>query len=225
MAAAASSYYPAGVSLQTLQTLQTLQRYPSQTLRGAPRSESGCRGPRGRQGQSTPPPPPSNLPSPAGSLRAESDEANIVIEWLTFLQLQDYARDFIDNGYDDLETLKKVGPDDLDAIGVVSVHHRAFLLDAVRVLREQASSKIDLAPRGVVLMHFSSISRGPPGSTSCWEPGSARSPTSTTTTTSNSSNSNRPTSTTTATTTLTGRRPPQASRPPIRRRSPGRTTR
>ena len=55
-----------------------------------------------------------------------------------------YALDFLDNGYDDLETVKRVGPEDLDAIGVVSVHHRAFLLDAVRVLREQGAAWVYL---------------------------------------------------------------------------------
>ena len=64
---------------------------------------------------------------------------NIVVEWLTFLQLGQYSKSFLDNGYDDLETVKKIGPADLDAIGVLSAHHRAFLLDAVRVLKEQAS--------------------------------------------------------------------------------------
>lgn len=67
----------------------------------------------------------------------ECSEANIVVEWLNFLQLGHYSKGFLDNGYDDLETVKKVGPADLDAIGVVSVHHRSFILDAVRVLREQ----------------------------------------------------------------------------------------
>ena len=62
---------------------------------------------------------------------------NIVVEWLTFLQLGQYSKGFLDNGYDDLETVKKIGPADLDAIGVLSAHHRAFLLDAVRVLKEQ----------------------------------------------------------------------------------------
>ena len=73
-----------------------------------------------------------------------SEEANIVVEWLHFLQLGHYASDFLDNGYDDLETVKRVGPEDLDAIGVVSVHHRAFLLDAVRVLREQGAAWVYL---------------------------------------------------------------------------------
>ena len=45
----------------------------------------------------------------------------------------------MDNGYDDLETVKQIGTEDLDAIGVVNKHHRAFILDAVRVLREQGS--------------------------------------------------------------------------------------
>ena len=73
-----------------------------------------------------------------------SHEANIVVEWLHFLQLGHYASDFLDNGYDDLETVKRIGPEDLDAIGVVSVHHRAFLLDAVRVLREQGAAWVYL---------------------------------------------------------------------------------
>merc|ERR1719315_634125 len=69
---------------------------------------------------------------------------NIVIEWLTFLQLGQYSKGFIDNGYDDLETVKKIGPADLDAIGVLSAHHRAFLLDAVRVLKEQGAAWVYL---------------------------------------------------------------------------------
>ena len=76
--------------------------------------------------------------------QSRSEEANIVVEWLHFLQLGHYAHDFLDNGYDDLETVKRVGPEDLDAIGVVSVHHRAFLLDAVRVLREQGAAWVYL---------------------------------------------------------------------------------
>jgi len=76
---------------------------------------------------------------------------NIVVEWLTFLQLGQYARGFLDNGYDELETVKKIGPADLDAIGVLSAHHRAFLLDAVRVLKEQGAAWVYLllgAPGG-----------------------------------------------------------------------------
>ena len=46
----------------------------------------------------------------------------------------------MDNGYDDLETVKQIGTDDLDAIGEVNKHHRNFILDAVQVLREQGIS-------------------------------------------------------------------------------------
>lgn len=75
--------------------------------------------------------------SSSGSSGSSSSSGNIVSDWLQFLQLGHYAQNFLDNGYDELEVVKRIGPADLDAIGVVSVHHRAFLLDAVRVLREQ----------------------------------------------------------------------------------------
>ena len=60
-----------------------------------------------------------------------------VSAWLNFLQMDSYSQEFVDNGYDDLETVKKIGEEDLDAIGVAAPSHRAFLLDAVKVLREQ----------------------------------------------------------------------------------------
>ena len=55
-------------------------------------------------------------------------------------------QDFLDNGYDDLETVKKIGMEDLDAIGVTNKHHRGFLIDAVRVLREQGEEKNKYVP-------------------------------------------------------------------------------
>ena len=80
-----------------------------------------------------------SLIAPAAHCAGVEEVPNIVIEWLTFLQLGQYSHGFLDNGYDDLETVKKIGPADLDAIGVMSAHHRAFLLDAVRVLKEQVT--------------------------------------------------------------------------------------
>ena len=85
------------------------------------------------------PAPSSRIEAEPGAGDSEADGPNIVVEWLAFLQLGHYSKGFLDNGYDDLETVKKIGPADLDAIGVLSAHHRAFLLDAVRVLKEQAS--------------------------------------------------------------------------------------
>ena len=52
---------------------------------------------------------------------------NAVGTWLHFLQMGQYLSDFIDNGYDDLETAKKIGDEDLDAIGVEDPHHKVLL--------------------------------------------------------------------------------------------------
>ena len=69
---------------------------------------------------------------------------NAVGTWLQFLQMGQYLPDFIDNGYDDLETAKKIGAEDLEAIGVEDPHHKVFILDAVRVLREQGAAWVYL---------------------------------------------------------------------------------
>ena len=57
-----------------------------------------------------------------------SGKASAIGAWLHFLQMDQYYQEFIDNGYDDLETAKKIGSDDLDAIGVDDQHHKIFLL-------------------------------------------------------------------------------------------------
>lgn len=67
------------------------------------------------------------------------DDQHAVGQWLQFLQMERYLPGFIDNGYDDFETIKQIGIPDLEAIGVNDLHHQAFLLDAVRVLREQGA--------------------------------------------------------------------------------------
>ena len=67
------------------------------------------------------------------------DDQHAVGQWLLFLQMERYLPGFIDNGYDDFETIKQIGIPDLEAIGVADLHHQAFLLDAVRVLREQGA--------------------------------------------------------------------------------------
>ena len=43
---------------------------------------------------------------------------NIVATWLNFLQVGEYSNSFLDNGYDDLETVKQIRVEDLRAIGV-----------------------------------------------------------------------------------------------------------
>ena len=67
------------------------------------------------------------------------DDPHAVGQWLLFLQMERYLQGFVDNGYDDFETIKQIGIPDLEAIGVTDLHHQAFLLDAVRVLREQGA--------------------------------------------------------------------------------------
>ena len=68
--------------------------------------------------------------------------SNIVCEWLRALGLSQYAESFLDNGYDDLEICKQVGDPDLDAIGVVSPHHRHKLLKSIRQLRENGAASV-----------------------------------------------------------------------------------
>ncbi|XP_051510986.1 sterile alpha motif domain-containing protein 5-like [Myxocyprinus asiaticus] len=62
---------------------------------------------------------------------------NIVYEWLKTLQLCQYVKAFVDNGYDDLEVCKQIGDPDLDAIGVFIPHHRQRIHDAVQRLKDE----------------------------------------------------------------------------------------
>ena len=52
-----------------------------------------------------------------------------VKDWLRFLELDDFSASFIDNGYDDLETVKLIERDDLVAIGVRNWDQQNYLLD------------------------------------------------------------------------------------------------
>ncbi len=67
---------------------------------------------------------------------------NIVREWLRTLDLTDYVQSFLDNGYDELETCKQIGRDDLDAIGVRDPHHRLELLRAVSRLKQEGGTAV-----------------------------------------------------------------------------------
>ncbi|XP_030644395.1 SAM and SH3 domain-containing protein 1 [Chanos chanos] len=61
----------------------------------------------------------------------------IVYEWLKTLHLGQYVESFVDNGYDDLEVCKQIGDPDLDAIGVLTPHHRQRVLKAVARLKDE----------------------------------------------------------------------------------------
>lgn len=69
-------------------------------------------------------------------------DANIVENWLRSLNMVQYTQSFLDNGYDDLEICKQIGPEDLDAIGVLRADHREEVLAAVQHLREHGGTAV-----------------------------------------------------------------------------------
>ena len=50
---------------------------------------------------------------------------NIVSDWLRFLELEQFTTGFLENGYDDLETVKLIQRPDLEAIGVERADQQA----------------------------------------------------------------------------------------------------
>ena len=51
---------------------------------------------------------------------------------------------FLENGYDDLETVKLIEVADLEAIGVMRSDHQDYLLASVRILRERGAAWVYL---------------------------------------------------------------------------------
>ena len=65
--------------------------------------------------------------------------------------MERYAESFLDNGYEDLETVKQMGRADLETVGVAD-YHIDYLLTAVAVLQQKVKdcgSKIlaELVPK------------------------------------------------------------------------------
>ena len=69
-----------------------------------------------------------------------SETDNIVATWLRFLHVGEYSDRFIDNGYDDLETVKLIKEEDLRAIGVDNHEDEEIILLSVKILREQGAA-------------------------------------------------------------------------------------
>ena len=69
---------------------------------------------------------------------------NVIKNWLKFLDVEEYSDSFIDNGYDDLETVKLIERRDLEAIGVVKKDHQDYLLASVQILRENGAAWVYL---------------------------------------------------------------------------------
>ncbi|XP_052810361.1 uncharacterized protein LOC128238461 isoform X2 [Mya arenaria] len=70
-------------------------------------------------------------------------ETNIVEDWLKSINLDKYAQQFLDNGYDDLEICKQIGADDLEAINVDDADQGA-ILTAVKELKEKGGTSVYL---------------------------------------------------------------------------------
>ena len=68
------------------------------------------------------------------------DEDNIVCTWLRFLHVEEYSSNFLDNGYDDLETVKQMKEEDIRAIGINSAEDEEIILVSVKILREQGAA-------------------------------------------------------------------------------------
>ena len=67
-------------------------------------------------------------------------DENIVSVWLRFLNIEEYTEQFIDNGYDDLETIKQMGEEDLKAIGIDNQKDKEMILFSVKILKEQGAA-------------------------------------------------------------------------------------
>ena len=69
---------------------------------------------------------------------------SVVQKWLRFLKVEEYSESFIDNGYDDLETVKLIKREDLVAIGVMRKDHQDYLLASVKLLKERGAAWVYL---------------------------------------------------------------------------------
>ena len=78
-------------------------------------------------------------------------DENIIYHWLQHLNLEQHYVKFMEHGYDDLETVKCIGEDDLKMIGVNLRREREVLLDAVDVIRCRGAAWVYLLPFQEVL--------------------------------------------------------------------------
>ena len=70
--------------------------------------------------------------------------SDAVRDWLRYLKLGDYSDSFIDNGYDDLETVKLIQREDLEAIGVMRKDQQEYIQASVKVLKERGAAWVYL---------------------------------------------------------------------------------
>ena len=73
-----------------------------------------------------------------GTHLPEADDSFALVEdWLRSLGLLCYAQQFYDNGYEDLEIIKKIGDSDLNAIGIKNEKDRNDIIAGVHRLKQR----------------------------------------------------------------------------------------
>ena len=75
--------------------------------------------------------------------------SNIVFYWLQYLHLEYYFPQFVDHGYDDLETVKCITEEDLEVIGVKYMNEKCILLEAVQYLRQKGGTWVYFLPQSL----------------------------------------------------------------------------
>ena len=76
-------------------------------------------------------------------------ETNIVFYWLKYLDLESHFDNFLDHGYDELETIKCIGEEDLKAIGVNLKNEQSALLEAVEFIRHRGAAWVYFLPHAI----------------------------------------------------------------------------
>ena len=72
---------------------------------------------------------------------------HIVRTWLRFLHVEQYSDSFLESGYDDMETVKLIEVEDLEANGVTRRDHKRYMLYNVRMLRENGAAWVCVVTR------------------------------------------------------------------------------
>ena len=74
-------------------------------------------------------------------------EENIVYYWLSNMDLGDYFCNFIEHGYDDLETIKCIGREDLDVMGINQKIDQLKILEAAKYLKIKGATWVYFLPQ------------------------------------------------------------------------------
>ena len=82
---------------------------------------------------------------------------HVVWTWLHTLDQEHLFDSFLENGYDDLETVKQMGEEDLLAIGVEDQETRFVISQAARMLREKGAAWVYFIRCKIVLMNVSQL--------------------------------------------------------------------